>query len=82
MKLILSETQSDLYTMCDSLESVYLIMSFTQIIDECNTQVGKMRQMEELIHLSGSLEFDKLKVKSLRMQTNQSMKSDFLFVCT
>lgn len=35
-----------------------------QIIDECNTQVGKMRQMEELIHISHTLEFDKLKVGS------------------
>lgn len=33
-----------------------------QIIDECNTQVGKMRQMEELICISQTLEFDKLKV--------------------
>lgn len=33
-----------------------------QIMDECNTQVGKMRQMEELIYVSQTLEFDKLKV--------------------
>lgn len=36
---------------------------FPQIIDECNTQVGKMRQMEELIQINHSLEFDKLKVR-------------------
>lgn len=35
-----------------------------KIIDECNTQVGKMRQVEELIHVSQTLEFDKLKVNS------------------
>lgn len=34
---------------------------FFQIIDECNTEVGKMRQMEELIQINQSLEFDKLK---------------------
>lgn len=33
-----------------------------QIIDECNTEVGKMRQVEELYHVSKTLEFDKLKV--------------------
>lgn len=34
----------------------------SQIIQECNTQVGKMKQMEELIQINGMLEFDKLKV--------------------
>ncbi|XP_040887356.1 rho guanine nucleotide exchange factor 15 [Toxotes jaculatrix] len=37
------------------------LASVSKIIDECNTQVGKMRQMEELIHISKTLEFDKLK---------------------
>lgn len=37
------------------------LASVSKIIDECNTQVGKMRQMEELIHVSKTLEFDKLK---------------------
>ncbi|XP_074518373.1 rho guanine nucleotide exchange factor 19 [Halichoeres trimaculatus] len=37
------------------------LASVSKIIDECNTQVGKMRQMEELIHVSQTLEFDKLK---------------------
>nr|XP_019951328.1 PREDICTED: rho guanine nucleotide exchange factor 15-like isoform X2 [Paralichthys olivaceus] len=37
------------------------LASMSKIIDECNTQVGKMRQMEELIHVSQTLEFDKLK---------------------
>ncbi|KAM4536520.1 rho guanine nucleotide exchange factor 5 isoform 1-T2 [Odontesthes bonariensis] len=35
--------------------------SVSKIITECNTQVGKMRQMEELIQVSQTLEFDKLK---------------------
>lgn len=34
----------------------------TQIIDHCNRDVGKMRQMEELIEISKVLEFDKLRV--------------------
>ncbi|XP_027021114.2 rho guanine nucleotide exchange factor 15 isoform X2 [Tachysurus fulvidraco] len=33
----------------------------SKIIDECNTQVGKMKQMEELIDINKTLEFDKLK---------------------
>ncbi|KAG7497967.1 rho guanine nucleotide exchange factor 15-like [Solea senegalensis] len=37
------------------------LASMSKIIDECNTQVGKMRQMEELILISQTLEFDKLK---------------------
>uniref|UniRef100_A0A3Q1EL75 Rho guanine nucleotide exchange factor 15b n=1 Tax=Acanthochromis polyacanthus TaxID=80966 RepID=A0A3Q1EL75_9TELE len=37
------------------------LASVSKIIDECNTQVGKMRQMEELINVSKTLEFDKLK---------------------
>lgn len=36
----------------------------SQIIEECNTQVGKMKQMEELIQINGMLEFDKLKVSN------------------
>ena len=39
-----------------------LSIPLSQIIEECNTQVGKMKQVEELIHLSKTLEFDKLKV--------------------
>lgn len=43
--------------------SCLTIVFFFQIIDECNTQVGKMKQMEELIQINQSLEFDKLKVR-------------------
>uniref|UniRef100_A0A8C9Z0U9 Rho guanine nucleotide exchange factor 15b n=1 Tax=Sander lucioperca TaxID=283035 RepID=A0A8C9Z0U9_SANLU len=46
----------------------------TQIIDECNTQVGKMRQMEELIHVSQTLEFDKLKAIPIISQTRHLEK--------
>ncbi|TMS02039.1 Rho guanine nucleotide exchange factor 15 [Larimichthys crocea] len=45
------------------------LASVSKIIDECNTQVGKMRQMEELIHVSQTLEFDKLKAIPIISQT-------------
>ncbi|CAJ1086208.1 rho guanine nucleotide exchange factor 15-like [Xyrichtys novacula] len=45
------------------------LASVSKIIDECNTQVGKMRQMEELIYLSQTLEFDKLKAIPIISQT-------------
>ncbi|XP_015196278.2 rho guanine nucleotide exchange factor 15 isoform X1 [Lepisosteus oculatus] len=37
------------------------LASVSKIIEECNNEVGKMKQMEELIHIHQSLEFDKLK---------------------
>ncbi|XP_055794621.1 rho guanine nucleotide exchange factor 15 isoform X1 [Salvelinus fontinalis] len=43
--------------------------SVSKIIEECNTQVGKMKQVEELIHLSKTLEFDKLKAIPIISQT-------------
>lgn len=45
------------------------LASVSKIIDECNTQVGKMRQMEELIYVSQTLEFDKLKAIPIISQT-------------
>ncbi|XP_071316139.1 ephexin-1 [Trachinotus anak] len=45
------------------------LASVSKIIDECNTQVGKMRQMEELIQISKTLEFDKLKAIPIISQT-------------
>ncbi|KAI3376398.1 hypothetical protein L3Q82_016879 [Scortum barcoo] len=45
------------------------LASVSKIIDECNTQVGKMRQMEELIHVSQTLEFDRLKAIPIISQT-------------
>lgn len=41
----------------------------SKIIEECNTQVGKMKQMEELIQINGMLEFDKLKALPIISQT-------------
>uniref|UniRef100_A0A8C9SQA2 Rho guanine nucleotide exchange factor 15b n=1 Tax=Scleropages formosus TaxID=113540 RepID=A0A8C9SQA2_SCLFO len=35
--------------------------SVAKIIDDCNTEVGKMKQMEELIHITNTLDFEKLK---------------------
>lgn len=35
----------------------------SQIVKDCNTQVGKMKQMEELIHMARSLDFNKLRVR-------------------
>ncbi|KAM8881779.1 uncharacterized protein arhgef15b isoform 1-T1 [Synchiropus picturatus] len=35
--------------------------SMSKIIDECNSEVGKMKRMEELVQVSQSLEFDRLK---------------------
>ncbi|XP_077401431.1 rho guanine nucleotide exchange factor 15 [Vanacampus margaritifer] len=45
------------------------LASVSKIIDECNTEVGKMRQMEELILISQTLEFDKLKAIPIISQT-------------
>ncbi|XP_019713837.1 rho guanine nucleotide exchange factor 15 [Hippocampus comes] len=45
------------------------LASVSKIIDECNTEVGKMRQMEELILISKTLEFDKLKAIPIISQT-------------
>lgn len=45
------------------------LASVSKIIDECNTQVGKMRQMEELIEINNTLEFDKLKALPIISQT-------------
>ncbi|XP_077445799.1 rho guanine nucleotide exchange factor 15 isoform X2 [Stigmatopora argus] len=45
------------------------LASVSKIIDECNTEVGKMRQMEELILLSKMFEFDKLKAIPVISQT-------------
>ncbi|XP_051959137.1 rho guanine nucleotide exchange factor 15-like [Xyrauchen texanus] len=41
----------------------------SKIIEECNTQVGKMKQVEELIQINGMLEFDKLKAVPIISQT-------------
>ncbi|XP_036428258.1 ephexin-1 isoform X2 [Colossoma macropomum] len=45
------------------------LTAVSKIIDECNTQVGKMKQMEELIEINKMLEFDKLKAVPIISQT-------------
>ncbi|XP_047466011.1 rho guanine nucleotide exchange factor 15 [Mugil cephalus] len=45
------------------------LASVSKIIDECNTEVGKMRQVEELIYISQNLEFDKLRAIPIISQT-------------
>ncbi|XP_036436212.1 rho guanine nucleotide exchange factor 15-like [Colossoma macropomum] len=41
----------------------------SEIIQEANTQVGQMKQMEELMHIANILEFDKLKAIPLVSKT-------------
>ncbi|KAK5875858.1 hypothetical protein CesoFtcFv8_026896 [Champsocephalus esox] len=50
------------------------LASVSKIIVECNTQVGQMRQMEELIHIHQTLEFDKLKAVPIISQTRHLEK--------
>ncbi|KAJ8254797.1 hypothetical protein GJAV_G00197450 [Gymnothorax javanicus] len=45
------------------------LAAVSKIIEECNTEVGKMRQMEELISIAKTLEFDKLKAIPIISQT-------------
>ncbi|XP_075062391.1 rho guanine nucleotide exchange factor 15-like isoform X2 [Mixophyes fleayi] len=41
----------------------------TKIIQECNWEVGRMKQTEELIHISSKIEFDKIKAIPIISQT-------------
>ncbi|XP_060719626.1 ephexin-1 isoform X1 [Tachysurus vachellii] len=50
-------------TACRALTTV------NEMIKEANTQVGQMKQMEELIHITTMLEFDKLKAIPLVSRT-------------
>ncbi|TTV42330.1 Ephexin-1 [Bagarius yarrelli] len=45
------------------------ILQVHELIKEANTQVGQMKQMEELIHIATVLEFDKLKAIPLVSRT-------------
>ncbi|XP_041094086.1 rho guanine nucleotide exchange factor 15 isoform X2 [Polyodon spathula] len=45
------------------------LVSVSKIIAECNSEVGKMKQVEELIHIAKRVEFDKLKALPLISQT-------------
>uniref|UniRef100_A0A8D0HUX8 Rho guanine nucleotide exchange factor 15 n=1 Tax=Sphenodon punctatus TaxID=8508 RepID=A0A8D0HUX8_SPHPU len=49
------------------------------IIEECNSEVGRMRHMEELIHIASKIEFDKLKAVPVISQSRQLLKQGELF---
>ncbi|ETE69602.1 Rho guanine nucleotide exchange factor 15, partial [Ophiophagus hannah] len=50
------------------------LASVSKIIEECNSEVGRMRHMEELIHTASKIEFDKLKAIPIISQTRQLLK--------
>ncbi|XP_034297736.1 rho guanine nucleotide exchange factor 15 [Pantherophis guttatus] len=50
------------------------LSSVSKIIEECNSEVGRMRHMEELIHTASKIEFDKLKAVPIISQTRQLLK--------
>ncbi|XP_062993163.1 rho guanine nucleotide exchange factor 15 [Elgaria multicarinata webbii] len=50
------------------------LSSISKIIEECNSEVGRMRHMEELIHIASKIEFDKLKAVPVISQSRQLLK--------
>ncbi|XP_070584146.1 rho guanine nucleotide exchange factor 15 isoform X2 [Erythrolamprus reginae] len=54
--------------------SMKALASVSKIIEECNSEVGRMRHMEELIHTASKIEFDKLKAIPIISQTRQLLK--------
>ncbi|XP_061445694.1 rho guanine nucleotide exchange factor 15 [Rhineura floridana] len=50
------------------------LSSVSKIIEECNSEVGRMRHMEELIHIASKIEFDKLKAVPIISQSRQLLK--------
>ncbi|KAL8176383.1 UNVERIFIED_CONTAM: hypothetical protein K2H54_033131, partial [Gekko kuhli] len=50
------------------------LASVSKIIEECNSEVGRMRHMEELIHIASKIEFDKLKAVPVISQSRQLLK--------
>ncbi|XP_077171915.1 rho guanine nucleotide exchange factor 15 isoform X2 [Paroedura picta] len=50
------------------------LSSVSRIIEECNSEVGRMRHMEELIHIASKIEFDKLKAVPIISQSRQLLK--------
>ncbi|KAJ0055535.1 hypothetical protein NL108_005380, partial [Boleophthalmus pectinirostris] len=50
------------------------LASVSKIIDECNSEVGKMKQTEELIQISHTLEFEKLKAVPIISPTRRLEK--------
>nr|XP_033780613.1 rho guanine nucleotide exchange factor 15 isoform X2 [Geotrypetes seraphini] len=45
------------------------LTSVSKIIEDCNSEVGRMKQTEELIHINQKIEFDKLKAVPIISQT-------------
>ncbi|XP_029436380.1 rho guanine nucleotide exchange factor 15-like isoform X3 [Rhinatrema bivittatum] len=45
------------------------LASVSKIIEDCNSEVGRMKQTEELIHINQKIEFDKLKAVPIISQT-------------
>lgn len=52
-----------------------MIHPFFQIIRDTNNQVGKMKQMEELISIANKLEFQKLKVSTSQNSTTHTFRT-------
>ncbi|XP_042328956.1 rho guanine nucleotide exchange factor 15 [Sceloporus undulatus] len=50
------------------------LTSVSKIIEDCNSEVGRMRHMEELIHIASKIEFDKLKAVPIISQSRQLLK--------
>ncbi|XP_063157572.1 rho guanine nucleotide exchange factor 15 isoform X1 [Candoia aspera] len=50
------------------------LASVSKIIEECNSEVGRMHHMEELIHTASKIEFDKLKAIPIISQSRQLLK--------
>ncbi|CAM4708579.1 unnamed protein product [Lepidochelys olivacea] len=46
----------------------------SQIIEECNSEVGRMRQTEELIEIAGRIDFDQLKAVPIVSQSRRLEK--------
>ncbi|XP_043933255.1 rho guanine nucleotide exchange factor 15 isoform X4 [Protopterus annectens] len=54
--------------------AIKALASVSKIIDSCNEEVGKMKQMEELIHIAKKIEFDKLKAIPIISQNRRVEK--------
>ncbi|XP_065419252.1 rho guanine nucleotide exchange factor 15-like isoform X2 [Chrysemys picta bellii] len=50
----------------------------SQIIEECNSEVGRMRQTEELIEIAGRIDFDRLKAVPIISQSRRLEKQGAL----
>ncbi|XP_048883663.1 rho guanine nucleotide exchange factor 15 [Brienomyrus brachyistius] len=59
----------------EELSASKALNSVSKIIEACNTEVGKMKQVEELIHVSKMLEFEKIKAIPIISQNRFLEKS-------